>query len=57
VVISPCEIRNLRELESSTLLVTYRRRKLGWTFWKWVGSAIGSGLVGALIADAMALWR
>ena len=51
------EIRHLRPLEAFTFLVAYRKRKIGWTFWQWVASAVVSGLVGALISEAVGVWR
>ncbi len=45
----------LRALETIGYLVAYRQRKLGAVTLSWLSSAIGTGLIGALIADALHL--
>ncbi len=44
------DIRNVRPLETQSYVVAYRRAQLGAPFYRWLLSAIGSGIVGALIA-------
>jgi hypothetical protein len=44
------DIRNVRPLETQSYVVAYRRSQLGAPFYRWLLSAIGSGIVGALIA-------
>lgn len=47
------EIRGLRSLEALQYLVVYRKKKVGAPFYRWMASAVGSGLIGALIAAAL----
>ncbi|HEX2204167.1 MAG TPA: hypothetical protein VHG91_12745 [Longimicrobium sp.] len=42
--------RGLRPLETVHYLVAYHRRHFGAVFYRWLAGAIGSGLIGALIA-------
>lgn len=42
--------RNLRPLETVHYLVAYHRTHFGAAFYRWLAGAIGSGLIGALIA-------
>jgi hypothetical protein len=44
------EVRNVRPLETQSYVVAYRRAQIGAPFYRWLLSAIGSGLIGALIA-------
>ncbi|HEU4455693.1 MAG TPA: hypothetical protein VFR81_21700 [Longimicrobium sp.] len=44
------EMRNVRPLETQSYVVAYQRAQIGAPFYRWLLSAIGSGIVGALIA-------
>lgn len=44
---------NRRPLESFNFVVAYRRHKVNKQFWIWLGSAIGTGLVGALLRSLL----
>jgi hypothetical protein len=50
------EMRNVRPLETQSYVVAYRRAQLGAPFYRWLVSAIGSGIVGALIALFLDGW-
>lgn len=43
-------LRDVRALETTSYMISYRRNHLGAPFYRWLLSAIGSGIIGALIA-------
>ncbi len=47
------DVDNLRPLEYYSFLLHYENKKIGKPFWIWLGSAILSGLVGAIISMVM----
>jgi hypothetical protein len=49
------ERHHLRPLESYLLLVGYRHRKIGMPAFLWLAGAIGTGIVGAVVAAALGL--
>lgn len=49
-------LRDVRALETTSYMISYRRNHLGAPFYRWLLSAIGSGIVGALIALFLDGW-